>query len=809
MKTQTGMLLAISTALLGFALVAARAEISAGAAAGATTAPLTGPINPEVPLIEAPVAPGAVIVGDGFLKQRLAINDELWLRHFDIDKYVKMVEQPKYREWFWLGEQPGKWLEAAILTSATTHDDQLREEARTVLERLEAAQQADGYLGVTDTAYRTTTRPVRGMDAYEGYFTLHALISASQQLNDPAALAAAKKFGDFWLANFGPGKNEFSGKRVQLNHTLLAGHSVHFGLEGTLLIDPIMRLYEVTGDPRYLRWCQWVVSNIDKWSGCDTFSNLDNVVSGQMTLDQVQPYVHAHTFHMNFEGFLRLYRATGDQSLLRKVMASWDDIASRQMYITGGVSVGEHYEHGHTLPNRGSVVETCASMSWIELSQMLLELTGNPKYADAIERLMFNHLAAAQSWESGIFRYHTPLLGERPLGYQHGPDCCTSSGPRIMGELPGLIYASGADGIFINQYANATATVPLVGGGPVQVHQTTRYPAGNDVRIELTPATPREFALHLRIPAWCDGASVTINGGAPLAQKAGSYAVVRRTWSKSDVVMLKLPMPVKWVQGDYGNTGLWCLTRGPIVYALDSLWFQGVSTPGPGALFDPAQLAGIVFEHDQPPTPTSMSGQPDDTLGPELSVAIHSATGQKGTAIMMPFGQIGNWLRPGQAAAAEGTEFPYGVWLVGDDSSAFVAAVHIVDTVWVGIGTSEADHGLAGQNMELVQGRPARQATGWFSYQMTVPPSGDAVLHCTFMGRANPAHSFSILIDGQKIGTQTLGGAGVRIDLVDADYEIPAKVIAGKSKVEVRFVADSGSTAGAVIRVLTRREDKN
>lgn len=95
---------------------------------------------------------------------------------------------------------------------------------------------------------------------------------------------------------------------------------------------------------------------------------------------------------MNFMGFLRLYRITGDKSLFRKVAGAWDDIHKRQMYITGGVSVAEHYEHDYVKPISGHVVETCATMSWMQLTQMLLELTGESKYADAMERLMINHV---------------------------------------------------------------------------------------------------------------------------------------------------------------------------------------------------------------------------------------------------------------------------------------------------------------------------------------------------------------------------------------------------------------------------------
>ena len=136
-----------------------------------------------------------------------------------------------------------------------------------------------------------------------------------------------------------------------------------------MLIDPMLRLYQMTGKPVYLLWCQWVINSIDKWSGWDAFSKLDQVASGDMGIHEVQPYVHSHTFQMNFLGFLRMYQVTGDASLLRKVQGVWEDIVARQMYITGGVSVAEHYETGHIKPLSGHAAETCANMSWLELNQ--------------------------------------------------------------------------------------------------------------------------------------------------------------------------------------------------------------------------------------------------------------------------------------------------------------------------------------------------------------------------------------------------------------------------------------------------------
>ena len=139
-------------------------------------------------------------------------------------------------------------------------------------------------------------------------------------------------------------------------------------------------------------------------------SRLDSVADGKLGVDKLQPYVHAHTLQMNLMGLLRLYRITGDRSLLRKAEGAWNDIAGRQMYITGGVSVAEHYEHGYVKPLSGNIIETCATMSWMQFTQMLLQITADTKYADAIERLMINHVFAAQDALTGTCRYHTPLM---------------------------------------------------------------------------------------------------------------------------------------------------------------------------------------------------------------------------------------------------------------------------------------------------------------------------------------------------------------------------------------------------------------
>jgi DUF1680 family protein len=650
----------------------------------------------KVELVERALSPSAVTDLGGFVGRRVRASREGSLKPFDIDKYVAMFERPKYRDWFWVGEQAGKWLESAVWSSGQASDRALEAKARDVLGRLERAQEPSGYLGITDPAVRTPEKPLRGMDAYELYFVLHGLLTASKEWDNPAALTAARRLGDYFVDHVGPGKAEFwpsayrppanrnlvLGRRAigvppdsprapkRVPHSEIAGHAIHYGWEGSLLIDPMLRLYQATGDSRYLEWSRWVLASLDRWSGWDSFSKLDGVADGTLGLHQLQPYAHVHTFQMNFLGMLRLYEVTGDASLLRKVQGAWDDTVRRQMYITGGVGVDEHYEPGVHKPVSGDVAETCASMSWLQLNQALLELTGDPKYADVIERLLWNHAFASQTVDGDSHRYHTPPNGEKPRRYYHGPDCCTASGHRLVAMLPSVIVAEGKDGLFINQFVPSTARLRLGDGTAVTLTQETRYPEGEAVTVVVRPERPSRFALRLRVPAWCADGSVTINGEtlpSPSPEvRAGTYLTSDRVWNPGDRVELRLPMRLSWVRSDGGETDppappderRWALTRGPVVFALDTVLWTGQTPPkGIGQEITVAPEAEPRYE---------AIALPDGSLGPGLSVPVTLADGTRANAPAWPFANVGAWYRAGEPRPErDRAAFSYAVWLMG------------------------------------------------------------------------------------------------------------------------------------------------
>ncbi|WP_288055595.1 beta-L-arabinofuranosidase domain-containing protein [Xylanibacter rodentium] len=637
----------------------------------------------KIPLKEEPVNISTIKNIGGFIGDRMRLNRNTYLKHFPIEKYVEFIEARNHKDWDWTrAEQHGKWLESAYLSAIQADDKALLDKAETMLHRIISSQERNGYLGATSAEYRNEERPVRGMDAYELYFVFHALASVYEQTGNEQTLHAAEQLADYYLMYFGPGKHEFwpsdfrepDNRQKRLAGTSdFAGHSVHYSWEGTLLCDPVARLYEITGKKKYLQWSKWVVDNIDRWSGWDSFSRLDSVASGYITVYDLQPYVHSHTFHMNFMGFLRLYRITGDASLLRKVQGAWDDIAKRQMYITGGVSVAEHYEHGHVKPISGHIVETCATMSWMQLTQSLLELTGNTKYADAMERLMINHVFAGQDAATGVCRYHTAPNGVKPEGYFHGPDCCTASGHRVISLLPTFLYAKKGNKLFVNQYLpseyKSKDFVMTVSGN---------YPEDEDLHITIDKAPRKNKEINLRIPSWCENASVKVNGVPVNNVKSGKYLTLDCKWNPGDVIDITFPMVLKWVKRENHSRTVaytlpdspeilfreekadrtpYALVKGPVIYSLDMVWNKSINN-------DDANFEKDI-RIDTSVLPSRIDAPQSNMLGP-----AYKAKGQyKGKEVeltMTPFANTGIWYREGEDKPAEWSDaFSYGIWLYG------------------------------------------------------------------------------------------------------------------------------------------------
>lgn len=630
----------------------------------------------KIDLVERQVPISSIKNISGFFGHRMELNRENYIKKFPIDEYVDFIVERQHTEWAWpKAEQHGKWIESAYLSAIQSGDHQLMEKASAVLKRIIDSQEEEGYVGATARSFRSPERPLRGMDPYELYFVIHAFITVYEESGNREALDAAVKLCDYILRYIGPGKLEFWPSELQYpdnvnkrvgGQSLIAGHGVHYGWEGTMLIDPVLRLYEKTGNPDYLEWGEWITDNIDKWSGWNAFSKLDLVADKKLGVNDLQPNVHSHTHHMNFLGFLRLYRLTGDETLLRKVQGAWDDIYERQMYITGGVSVHESYHKDHLKPLTGNVVETCATMSWMQLCQSLLELTGDVKYADAMERLMLNHVLASQTCDGDGLRYYTAPNGHKPSNYYRTPDCCSASGHRVISMLPTFLYAENGKDFYINQYLAAGYE-----GADFRFALETAYPESEKINLVFDLDKPVYKELHLRIPGWCTNAQVILNGEKVKGTMPGSYCTLSRKWTTDDKLELIFPMDTRWVKREhhteigkwtpYGLEALpthrvpYAFLRGPIVYVLDMVWNESIQEKNTD-ISKNIQVNTNLY-------PTVGNKPSEELLGPVYQTKV-TYKNKEIDVILLPFTNVGHWYEKGKTKPEKtAPAYAYSIWL--------------------------------------------------------------------------------------------------------------------------------------------------
>ncbi len=517
----------------------------------------------------SPVQPGQLHLA-GWLGSRIDANRSHWLLTVDLDARLRPFATHNQREG-WSGEHIGKWLHAASITWAYTHDPALRKRIDDAVAALVAAQQPDGYLGTYAEAHRWG-----GWDVWTHKYNLIGLVTVYQYTGNAQALAAARRIGDLLIQTFGPKRRDI----------IRAGE--HVGMAATSVLEGVVLLYRATGEPRYLDFARYIVQAYDQPHGPKIVASLTATHSVAKTANR-----KAYEMMSNLVGLCELYRATGERRLLNTCVLAHDDIVENQMYLTGGTSLGEHFQDPHHLPNTGDVSENCAQVTWMQLAIQLLRLTGEAKYADTIERVAYNHLLAAQKPSGDALCYFTPLAGKKP--YTNQINCCTSSGPRGISLLTTVAYMLGKDAVAVNFYEPSTLEASIA-GTPVKLVQKTRYPADGAVEISVDPQQPVQFALLVRIPGWCPICTATVNGEAVAASSgggglkpalrnetvaagatAGQYLRIDRLWKPGDRVALRFDMPALLVKGTYSNEGQVAVQRGPLVLAFDERLNPGLS----------------------------------------------------------------------------------------------------------------------------------------------------------------------------------------------------------------------------------------
>ena len=609
------------------------------------SAPTGFPVQPPIADRIAPARPDAMrpasasVRMDGWLGKRMDLSAQRRLLHLDM-KPLLAGFQKKPGSHPWIGEHVGKWLHAATLAWVQQGDEGLRRKLDLVVSALVAAQESDGYLGTYLPSQRFGLFEGADWDVWSHKYCLIGLLTYYRYTGNSTAMQAARRAADLLVATF-PAQRSI----------LAAG--THNGLASTSVLEPIVEMYRLTGDERYLRFAHYIVAAWDEPQGPALIKTL--MTSQQVS--QVKP-PKAYEMLSNLVGLAELTRITGDRSQLQACLSAWHDIVTHRLYITGGTSQNEHFTANHDLRDDGHahVSETCVTTTWIQFNLVLLQMTGESRFAHEIERSTYNHLTAAQHPGGEQWCYFTPLRGRKH--YLQDPEitCCQSSGPRGLALVPQWAYMQsrldGDDLLVVNTLESSSVTAQL-GGQAVTVEMTSGFPRNADCRLRVqlaNPASPVRFALRFRYPDWAREFAL-----AGAEARDGWVTLPARAWKDGDVVEPRYVLGTSWAQGSHTNAGKAALKWGPFVLAIDPQ--ANPDLPPSHRVSWTAKEVLVSSPADRPPlrfkaavdVRTDNGGihaQPDSWVGASATLLTYADAGAQGGSIRVWLGAPGRQRRP-------------------------------------------------------------------------------------------------------------------------------------------------------------------
>jgi DUF1680 family protein len=502
---------------------------------------------------------------------------------------------------FW-DSDVAKWLESAAILLRTKNDADLSKKLDDVVNLVIAAQQPDGYINSHFTVVNPEKRWTHLRDHHELYCAGHLMEAAAEHYTatkDPKFLTAMSKYTDLIIKTFGrePGKKR--------------GYPGHPEIELALF-----KMYKVTGDKKYLQLSQYFVDE----RGADPDYYIEEAIARgekvQGYMDDMNPNEtllgrpgRSGMYYMNHlpiremdevvgHAVRMFYLLTGaadvaieteDRELLDAMYRLWEDTIKHKMYLTGGIGSArqnEGFEKAYILPNADAYCETCAAIALVFFNHRLLQIDCDGKFADIIERALYNGILSSYSLGGDEFFYENPLavLPARK-GFKRdkwfGCSCCPNNFTRLMGSLGQYMYSVGKNEVAIHQYIQSRTNIPFRSGELV-FNQKSKYPWEGDIEIAINGSNSQmfasEMALKLRIPGWCRKYTITVikTDGSTIkiepSELDRGYITIIRKWNAGESVRLHLEIPVERVYAHpkvLSNIGRVALQRGPIVYCIE------------------------------------------------------------------------------------------------------------------------------------------------------------------------------------------------------------------------------------------------
>jgi hypothetical protein len=692
------------------------------------------------------------------------------------------------------GHSLGHYLTALALLYSSTGDAQAKTRADYVVGELAKCQDAlaragsnPGYLSAFPESLMD--RVETGKPVWAPYYTLHkimaGLLDVQVHCGNPQALDVLKR-NAAWV--------KFRMDRLSPEQQQLTLRNEFGGMN-----DVLANLAAVTGQREFLELARVF----------DHKAVFDPMARGEDRLDGL----HANTQIPKFIGAARQYELSGEARYRDVAQFGWERVALHRSYVIGGHSDREHFFPTTEFARHLSpeTTETCNTYNMLKLTRHLFGWKPDATTMDFYERALFNHILASQDPREGMFVYLMSLKPGHFKTYSTPHDsfwCCVGTGMENHSLYGDTIFFHDDESLYVNLFIASELDWAERG---LRVRMETKFPEEDTVRLTLKCSESKAGNLKIRWPSWAGaGFTVSVNGERQVVEgKPGSYVMLHREWRDGDRVELRLPLSLH-VEPLPGTKDIVSLLYGPIVLA-GELGREGLETISPYAKNQTDQVAVPtprvpVFVADE----SDLLRQVKPVAGKPLTFRTEGL-GRPGEVTLSPFHQLHH-----QRYSVYWDVFTRAGWesyqteLAVAEGRAREAARQIVDFVKIGDRASEARHAMKGERSQSgsLQGRVWRHATegGWFSYELALAPASDTVLQATFWGDDAGARTFDILLDGTKLATQKLDrNAPGRF--FDVRWTLAKDLVAGKSKVTVRFQAHPGNFAGGLFGLATMETD--
>ncbi len=465
----------------------------------------------------------------------ITMNNNLMVLQADEDFLRPFLEKKGKSGYIGLG----KLIDASVRFAAYSGDANVVSRKDHLVETVIRAQEPDGYIGMMAPDSRMTVL----WDVHEIGYLIYGLSVDFEYFQNERSLQAARRAADYVIRHWSEIPDDWG------QQTGVATHVAVTGLERAMLA-----VGRLTGDRKYSDFCRNERALPD-W-------DLD-IVMGRRPL--IEGHIYAYLCRCLAQ--LELYRNGPDERLLKPTDRAVDFmIQGNGAAITGGCGQWEIWTNDQD--GRGALAETCATAYQVRWLGSLLQLRGESRLGDLMERAIYNSLFAAQSPDGRQIRYYTPTEG--PRVYHPGDTyCCPCNYRRIIAELPSMVFYQTGDGVAVNLFASSEATLRLADGIQLGIKQETDYPNSGNVLIRVEPAEPCEFSVQLRIPGWCQTARVAVNGEPAETVNGARFHCLQRRWKPGDTIRLEMPMPWRLVRGRQRQFGRVAVMRGPLLFCLN------------------------------------------------------------------------------------------------------------------------------------------------------------------------------------------------------------------------------------------------